>query len=65
MFNIDKSVNNLLRSADPDSLLISCMALFWRYCSFSMKREPQFPQTTLQATLFLDKAGKMIARSED
>ena len=27
MFNIDKSVNNLLQSANSDSLLISCMAL--------------------------------------
>ena len=27
-FNIDKLVNNLSRSADSDSLLISCMALF-------------------------------------
>ena len=48
MFNIDKSVNNLLRSADSDSLLISGMALFWRRCSFSMRGEPQFPQTTLK-----------------
>ena len=27
IFNIDKSVNNLLRSADSDSLLISCIVL--------------------------------------